>query len=302
MVVELHIPDPNDSNRELAYSIDRKMQKFLDKIKNKINVKDKDYVMLIDGYEGSGKSTAAQQWGKYVDNTLDIDRICMTADEFKDAIYKAGKGQCVIYDEAVTGLTSGDSISRIGKLLKSLMMQMRQNNLFVIIILPTIFELNKYAVLSRARSFFHIYENHGKMGYFVGYNRKDTRLLYLRGKKNYAYKVKSRFIGRFYGKYVINEEQYRAKKKAALELMEGEGDKPTLGKSVWKNQRDILLWALNKKGDKRMTMKEIEYMFKSNNCMLNQSEMSDIIREVDGKISGKVSVNADNITISPPNI
>ena len=62
----------------------------------------------------------------------------MTVDEFKQAINNAGKAECVIYDEAVTGMTSGDSISKIGKALKSMMMQMRQKNLFVIIIIPVI--------------------------------------------------------------------------------------------------------------------------------------------------------------------
>ena len=155
-MVELNIPDPNKEGGMLSFHVDKRMVRFLDKVKKLITQRDKDYVVIIDGYEGSGKSTAAQQWGKYVDNTLCLERICMTADEFKKAILTAGKGQCVIYDEAVTGMTAGDTISRIGKLLKSLMMQMRQKNLFVIVILPSIFELNKYAVLSRCRSFFHI--------------------------------------------------------------------------------------------------------------------------------------------------
>ena len=105
-------------------------------------------------------------------------------------------------------------------------MQMRQKNLFVIVIMPIIFEFNKYAVLSRARCLIHTYENHGRMGYWVGYNKKDLKNLYLLGKKTYAYKVKSRFIGRFYGKYVVNEEEYRKKKSDALELIDDSDEKP----------------------------------------------------------------------------
>jgi len=168
----------------------------------------------------SGKSTFAQQMGTYVNPTLDLSRICMTADEFKKAILNAKKGDCVIYDEAVTGLSAGESITRIGRLLKSLMMQMRQKNLFVIIILPSVFEFNKYAVLSRARSFFHTYENKTKMGYWFGLNRKDLRQLYLKGKKTHSYTVRSRFKGRFYGKYTVNDEEYRKKKEKALEALD----------------------------------------------------------------------------------
>ena len=138
----------DDKGKEWSFHVDKKLQKFLiDKVKDRITKKDKDYVLLIDGYEGSGKSTFGMQMGKFVDPSLTLDRVCLTADEFKQRILDAKKGQCVIYDEAVTGMSAGNSITRIGKLLKSLMMQMRQQNLFVIVILPSVFELNRYAVL-----------------------------------------------------------------------------------------------------------------------------------------------------------
>lgn len=201
------------------YYIEKKLIFYLEKIKKYINQKDKDYVLIVDGYEGSGKSTFAQQVGGYVDPSLNLSRICMTADEFKDAIINAKKGQCVIYDEAVTGMSAGDSITRIGRLLKSMMMQMRQKNLFVIVIIPTVFEMGKYAVLSRARALFHIYEK-GTSHRFVGYNKKDLKKLYLKGKKTYTYRVRSFFIGTFGGKLVVDEQKYREKKEKALFMLE----------------------------------------------------------------------------------
>lgn len=239
------------------YHIDAWLQRFLDKkVRERINKRDKDYVLLLDGYEGSGKSTLAQQISKYVDPSLSLDRVCMTADEFKEAILKAEKGQAVIYDEAVTGLTAGDSIGRVGRLLKSLMMQMRQKNLFVIVILPSVFEFNKYAVLSRAMSLFHTYESHGKMGFWTAFNRKALRLLYLKGKKTHSYKVHTPFRGRFFGKYTVDEEQYREKKLKALEKMDDDGE--TEEKKSLK-QRNLLLYLLKKKG---MTYMDIEKAFK----------------------------------------
>jgi len=245
--------------RQLSYHVDKRMMRFLDSIKKKITQSDKDYVLIIDGYEGSGKSTLAQQIGRYVDPTLNLDRICMTADEWKEQINKAGKGQCVIYDEAVTGMSAGDSIARIGKILKSMMMQMRQKNLFVILIIPTVFELNKYAVLSRARCLFHTYENKGRAGYWVGYNKKDLKKLYLSGKKTYTYRVKSRFIGRFYGKYVVNEEAYRKKKSDALELVD-DTDKPSgrmYDKAVT-NEKALVNWLIDLKYSYRDIVKEVK--------------------------------------------
>jgi hypothetical protein len=264
---------------QISYHIDKRMIKFLDKVKYMISKKDKDYVMIIDGYEGSGKSTASQQWGKYVDNSLDLPRICMTADEFKQAIVDAKQKQCVIYDEAVTGMTSGDSISRIGKLLKSMMMQMRQKNLFVIVIIPTIFELNKYTVLSRARSFFHIYESKGKMGYFVGYNKKDTKLLYLRGKKTYTYKVRSRFIGRFYGKYVVDEAEYRKKKEEALFSIDNDEKKEK--DSMYKVQRDFLIQYLKKQY--KLGAPTLENVMKRCKYPIGRTYIGEVLRESNGE-------------------
>ena len=49
---------------------------------------------------------------------------------------KRKKGQCIIYDEAFTGYSSRSSLSPINRVLVSLAMQIRQKNLFIIIILP----------------------------------------------------------------------------------------------------------------------------------------------------------------------
>jgi hypothetical protein len=259
------------------FYVEPRLRHYLDtKVKIDLSKKDKDYVILIDGYEGSGKSTFAQQIGKYVDPSLCLERICMTADEFKNAIATSQKNQCVIYDEAVTGMTAGDSISRVGKLLKSMMMQMRQKNLFVIIIMPTIFEFSKYAVLSRAKSFFHVFESGGRRGYFVGFNKKDMRNTYLLGKKTYSYKIRSRFKGRFYGKYTVNEDDYRKKKSDALDLIDDE-DK----KEVKNLHRDRLIFLIYKQMG--LTQEQMVELFKTYNVDMSRSRISMILASFGGK-------------------
>jgi len=228
-----------ETGEEKNYYVEPRLYKFLTKnVTEDLKKKDKDYPLLIDGYEGAGKSTFAQQIGAVVDPTLDLSRICMTANEFKKAIIYSKKNQCVIYDEAVTGLTAADSISRVGKLLKSLMMQMRQKNLFVIVILPFIFDLNRYTVLGRAKGLFHIYETSGRRGYWIGFNKKDMKKTFLQGKKTYSYTVKTRFKGRFYGKYVVDEAEYRKKKEQALMEVEGEEE---VDKYEWRNKLFLIM-------------------------------------------------------------
>jgi len=260
-----------------SFYVEPRLQHYLDtKVKEDLSKKDKDYVILIDGYEGSGKSTFAQQIGKYVDPSLSLDRICMTADEFKEAIANAKKNQCVIYDEAVTGMTAGDSISRVGKLLKSMMMQMRQQNLFVIIIMPTIFEFSKYAVLSRAKSFFHIFESKGRRGYFVAFNKKDMKKTYLLGKKTYSYYVKSKFKGRFYGKYTVDEQDYRKKKLEALSSIDM-NEKP----DVKNLHRDRLILLLYK--EYNLTQENLETLLNKYGVNLKRRSIGTILEKFGGK-------------------
>lgn len=200
-----------------SFSVDKKLRHFLDnKVIVRINNRDKDYVMLLSGYEGSGKSTLAFQIAKYVDHDFCLDRIVFTPEKFREAVNTADKGQAIVYDEAVTGMTAGGSITKIGRLLKSLMMQMRQKNLFIIIVIPSVFELNKYAVLHRAMCLFHTIEKKGRHSW-AGFNKKDTKRTYITGKKNNSMKIKSRFTGRFYGNLTVDEVEYKKKKQEALD-------------------------------------------------------------------------------------
>jgi len=121
------------------------------KVLPKIRKKDFDWVWIVDGVEGCGKSVFALQLAKILDPTFNLSRVCMTPQEFTRAILKAGKGQCVVFDEAFTGLSSRASLTEINRLIVSLMMEMRQKNLFVIIVMPTIFLLDRYVAIFRAR-------------------------------------------------------------------------------------------------------------------------------------------------------
>lgn len=240
------------SGKIIEYYIDNRLKKTLDeKVIPSLAKKDKDCVIAIDGKEGSGKSTFAFQIAKYVDPTFNLSRIVFSPDDFREAIYKAKKGQAIVFDEAFTGFSSRSSLSGINRVLVSLMMQMRQKNLFVLIVLPTFFLLDKYVALFRAKALFHVYENRGNRGYFRIYNSKLKKLLYLTGSKTYSYSgkfVRTRFRGRFYGKFALGdgeeEENYRIKKGKALE--NSEKSPMSSGQVKYKEQRDLIIYCLRK--------------------------------------------------------
>jgi len=241
------------------------------KIKPKVQKKDHDQVFVIDGGEGSGKSVLAMQIAKTLDNDFNIERVCFTPTEFTKAIIRAKKGECVVYDEAFTGLSSRGSLSEINNLIVSLMMEMRQKNLYVLIVMPTFFLLDKYVALFRAKGLFHVYMKYGKRGYWTFFNKNKKKLLYLTGKKLYNYSwPRSSFRGRFLEQYVVDEEEYRKRKKNALE------NKTRLTRAeryMW--QRDALIWILYTQLKKNQT--EISKMCKTWDVGVERKTISDII-------------------------
>ena len=242
--------------KPITYYMDNRLKNNLDtKVIPDLAKRDKDIVLLLDGHEGVGKSTLGLQIGKYIDSSFSVDRVTFSAEEFRDAILKAKQGQVVVYDEAFTGLSARSSLSGVNKILVSLMMQMRQKNLCVIIILPTVFLLDKYVALFRSKALIHVYETGGNRGYFRVYNQKRKKLLYLFGSKTYNYspkigkkKLYTRFKGRFYGVFALGDEEeekiYRKKKLKAL----NDSDKNPMTSSTikYRDQRDICIHLIKK--------------------------------------------------------
>lgn len=200
-----------------SYYMDGYKQAALTTAKTVIK-KDWDMMFLYDGAEGSGKSTCAMQDAYFCDPTLSLDRVVFTPQEFRHAVNQASPYQAVIYDEAYTGLSSRASMTLINRTLVSMLAEIRQKNLFIFVVMPTFFDLDKYVALWRSRALIHVYTADGfERGYFAFYNTDRKKDLYINGKKFYSYaKPKPNFVGRFVNYYPLNEKAYRRKKKASL--------------------------------------------------------------------------------------
>lgn len=250
----------------ISYYMDDRLESTLkNKIRPLLYEKDEDCVIALDGGEGVGKSTLAFQIGKYLDPTLNLKRVVFDAETFRQAILDAEKGQCIVFDEAFTGFSSRASLSGVNRTLVSLMMQMRQKNLLVIIVLPTFFLLDKYVALFRTKFLIHAYKNKGVKGYFRIYNQLKKKLLFLAGRQTYSYNVKmgkipitTKFKGRFYGTFALGDKKvdkkYRDKKSKALE--DSEKNPMSAGQVKYKEQRDKILYLLRKETKK--SYQEIE--------------------------------------------
>lgn len=193
------------------FYLDGYLKDNLEKIKIIIK-KDWDFVFVIDGMEGGGKSTFAIQMALFLDPTLNLDRIVFESDEFEKAVLKADKYQAIIYDEAITGLYSREAMKYINTTLTKLLAQIRQKNLFIFIILPSFFDLDSYVSMWRSRGLFHIYTKDFERGYFAFYDYDTKKQLFSLGKKHYNYYSKKPNIKGRYTKYNPFEKDYRIKK------------------------------------------------------------------------------------------
>jgi hypothetical protein len=231
-----------------TFYIDGRLQKYLDmKVIPSLQKKDEDCVMLVDGEERSGKSVFAMGLGNYVSFKLgskyDITNITLAPEEFKSKVMGSQFKETAIYDEAHRGMASSRSLSEINNLLKDLMMEMGQKNLFVIIVLPSFFLLDKYPALLRSKGLFHIYKRRGQRGFWCFFNRKNKIKLYQKGKKELNYNCMKwpKTRGRFFDQYPIDEQVYRQKKSDSFT----EKKRITKGEA-WKEQRDLLVHILSK--------------------------------------------------------
>jgi len=207
---------------------------------------DNDAVMIVDGFEGSGKSLMAMQIAKFIDPTFNLDRVVFTPDEFHKQVKTAKKYQAVVFDEAITGMRARRWAGDVNNAIIEMLAQIRQKNLAIIIVIPSYFELEKYVAIHRSIALIHVYRKEGKRGHFMVFVPPNKTYLYAMGKKIYSYSVTNpKFIGRFTNTYTVDEKLYRKKKLQALEAKPKEEPMGRL-QIRYKIQRDELLLGMKR--------------------------------------------------------
>lgn len=211
-------PTPYESDK----LIDRAIYPELSTVKYRVLHKDRDWVGLVDGEEGVGKSVFAQQLAKFLDPNFSLDNIVFTSDDFIKKIKdpRTEKGTAIVLDEAFNSANSRASMSEVNRSLVGVATEMRQKNLFIIIVLPSFFDLDKYFALWRCRALFHVYfggTSEEERRYII-FPKKEKKFLYLSGKKTYSYaKPRSPFPAcKFPHIYTVDEIAYRKKKADAF--------------------------------------------------------------------------------------
>lgn len=141
-----------------------------------------DSIVLVVGEEGSGKTRFALRSALGINwKNLSIDNCVFNSAQFMEAVDKAEDESVIIYDEADE--MANHWADKIVMSLKRKMKRIRKKRLFIFLITPDFFELQKYFAIHRTIALFNIYAEDLKRGYWEVWNRRDKRLLYIKGKR-----------------------------------------------------------------------------------------------------------------------
>tara|TARA_R100001594_G_scaffold147038_1_gene199436 strand:- start:3426 stop:4337 length:912 start_codon:yes stop_codon:yes gene_type:complete len=208
---------------------------------------DWDFLYVIDGDVGCGKSVLAQQIAYFVsEGRLTLKQICFTPDQFRSAILNAEKYEAIVFDEAFRGLAGRASLSKVNKDIVELLNEIRQKNLFIFIVLPSMWDLDKYITQHRCSGVFHVYYLPYKKadgswsrerGHVKFYNKAKIGYTIGNSSVKYIYPKSASFKITFKNFYPINEKSYRAKKGQVLAYV------PESKKNLWKD-RFVTLYQL----------------------------------------------------------
>jgi hypothetical protein len=217
-----------------------------------------------------------------VDDEFSIDDVVFDSQSFARRIRKIKKGKAVVFDEAFNGLSSRGALSKENRKLVRLLMECRQRNLFIFIVLPSFFLLEKYVALFRSHALFHTYKGkkHPDRHYYKVYNYNKKRLLFILGAKLLSYgRPKINTSYRFYGKYppTIDREAYVTKKLNAFRDNENFDE----SENKYLTQRNSIVWGLKEKLD--YPMKDLVHLLKAWDVKLGRDAITNICNKINLK-------------------
>lgn len=237
------------------FMIDEQLKSNLDVCLKNTKSKN-DNIFMVDGREGSGKSTGIGFACGYYLSGSNI-KVVFTSQQFNDAYTTSNPGDTVIFDEFVTVGMSLQAMNKEQQNIIQMMTMSRKRLVNVILIVPNYFMFGWYFTTHRSLALIHVYtKNLMDRGYFSFYNREKMARMWFYGKKNFRVHIDkmANFHGRFPhyqdGFFFPDDEYQKAKDEAIKQISKpekeekGESDHKTdlFWKSLWLNDHidDVL--------------------------------------------------------------
>lgn len=129
---------------------------------------DMDYIICIEGHEGTGKSALAYQLASKIDLDFNVNSYIYNGDVLKKWVFEAPKYSAAIIDEAGLMLFRRDSMKQDNKTLVKILQTCRYRNLCLFFVLPSIHTLESYLSNWRVNVCFETQRLNRKRGFAVG--------------------------------------------------------------------------------------------------------------------------------------
>ena len=184
---------------------------------------DDDVMVIIDGKEGTGKSSLAGEIMRYITKDTFDPKKDMIGSDYEDALEKIDnvkKGGCLMFDEGNAFFMSTDTTKKETRELHKIFSIFRQLNLFVIICLPSFFRMASYFASDRPKFLCTTYKHNGERGRYCYYGEKRLAKFYAKGRKE-AYNrqaIKPQFRARFNKCICLENPEYKKFKLKTLKM------------------------------------------------------------------------------------
>ena len=207
------------------FKLHERLKNKLDNIKM-VQTKGWDATVLIDGIEGSGKSTLGLTCAYYLsDGKFELKDICTGSNDAIAKLDQVKEGGVLLIDEGSLLFSSSDAMRREQKQLIMILNVIRQKRIALIIVSPSFFRLNRYIAVDRTRFLIHVYTKEDlKRGRFTYFGQKKKNKLYELGKRNFNSYAKPRanWNGTFADFNPFGEEYAKVKKQSLREALNPE--------------------------------------------------------------------------------
>lgn len=242
--------------KPLEFYMDGTLKKVLDKAKQRVKKRNWDYVCLVCGLPGSGKSTFARRIARYCCEWFTEKYIAFTDEEFIEITNKVPEFSSVILDESFMSLNTRVTMSPEFVRIVNHLQIIRQKHLFIILCLPNFFDLSKGVAVFRSNHLFMTYASEeGRRGKFLAWGRSEKRKLYVKGGKYMDYNTQA---SNFKGKYTRVPEVVPVKlyEKMKFEHLQAQ-QKQIKPFKKRKEERDDIIYKLRQKGWKVEEISEV---------------------------------------------
>lgn len=216
-----------------------------------------DVVILLDGGEGVGKSTLAQQIATIFDPHFSANYMCFSSEEYINKGRLLPSYRAIVLDEGGE-IMSRKAMSLDNTNLVRFMFSIRKRHLIHIFAIPKFTMLESYIAQTRAQILLHLVEKYvAKKNPIDDYWQKGEFFFYSAARKGELYETQRRknsnnytlvsanFKGQFSDEWLISTEMYDQKKDKFIENITGVvPDDKQVKLDEFKEQRDKLIKAM----------------------------------------------------------